>query len=57
VPPHDLGRGAVPVALAEVHVPTGSVWLADLVRLLIAEFEIAPRRLDRETVLRQAPPA
>lgn len=56
VPPLDLGRGADPVALADMHLPTGSVWLADLVRLLIAEFGIESRRPDWQTVLQQSPP-
>jgi hypothetical protein len=44
---------AAPPTLAGIHLPTGPVALADVVRLLIAEFAVVPRRADWETVLRQ----
>lgn len=47
----DVGPGFDPAALGEMHLPTGFVTLADLVRLLITEFGIAPRRADWETIL------
>lgn len=47
---------ADPVALAEMHLSTGYVSLADIARLLIAEFGIEPRRPDWQTVLQQSPP-
>jgi hypothetical protein len=49
--PLDTGRGAEPVALGGMHLPTGLVTLADIVRLLITEFGVEPRRDDWATVL------
>lgn len=49
--PLDAGPGAEPVALGGMHLPTGPVTLADVVRLLITEFGIAPRRADWDAVL------
>jgi hypothetical protein len=46
-----LGRGLDAVALAEMHIPTGRVRFADVVRLPIAAFGVAPRRGDWEAVL------
>lgn len=51
VRPIALGRGQEPVALAEMHIPTGPVRFAQVVRLLIAEFGVAPRRKDWDAVL------
>ena len=51
--PIDMGRNQDPLPLAEMHIPTGFVTLEDVVRLLIAEFGIRPRRPDWETVLRE----
>lgn len=53
--PLALGRGARTVALGEMHLPTGFITLADVVRLLIAELGIAPRRPDWEAILRDEP--
>ncbi len=53
VRPIAIGPGADPVALAEMHLPTGQVTLADIVRLLITEFAVQPRRDDWETVLQE----
>ena len=39
------------VALADMHLPTGFVDLNDVVRLLIAEFGVEPRRADWDAVL------
>ena len=49
--PLDLGPRQEPAALGEMHLPTGDVTLADVVRLLITEFGIAPRRADWEAIL------
>ena len=49
--PLDLGPRQEPAALGEMHLPTGFVTLADVVRLLITEFGIAPRRADWEAIL------
>ena len=38
-------------ALSRAHVPTGEVRLADVVRLLIEELGIRPRRTDWRTAL------
>ena len=43
----------VPVSLSDAHLPTGPVALADVVRLLIAELGVAPRRPDWDAVLRR----
>ena len=51
VGPIELGRGREGVALAEMQNPTGPVRFADAVRLLIAEFGVAPRRGDWASVL------
>lgn len=50
--PLDLGPGVEPAALGDMHLPTGVVTLADVVRLLIDEFDITPRRADWDAVLR-----
>lgn len=44
--PIPVGRGGEPVALGEVHLPTGFVAFADVVRLLIVAFGVQPRRTD-----------
>ena len=51
VRPIELGRGLDAVAFAEMHIPTGRVRFADVVRLPIAAFGVAPRRGDWEEVL------
>jgi len=51
--PLDLGPGDAPIPFGEMHLPTGPVTLADVVRLAITEFAVTPRRSDWETVLRQ----
>lgn len=55
VRPIDLGPGLDPVALADMHLPTGPVGFADIVRLLITEFGVAPRRDDWEAILSRDP--
>jgi hypothetical protein len=40
-----------PVALADMHVATGFVSLSDVVRMLIVEFGVEPRRAGWETIL------
>lgn len=42
VRPIDLGRGSAPLPLADLHLTTGPVTLADIVRMLIVEFEVEP---------------
>lgn len=49
--PFDAGRGEAPVSLGGRHLPTGPVTLADVVRMLIAEFEVRPRRADWAAVI------
>ncbi len=49
--PIPVGRGGEPVALADMHLPSGVVTFADVVRLLITEFEVVPRRADWAAVL------
>ncbi len=44
--------GSHSVAVGEMHIPTGRVSLTDVVRLLIAEFDVEPRRTDWESMLR-----
>ena len=44
LPELELGGGFRPVALGDMHLPTGWMPFAAIVRLLILEFEIAPRR-------------
>jgi hypothetical protein len=50
-----IGRVPLPggssVDLAGMHLPTGSIALADVVRLLIVEFRAVPRRDDWEAIL------
>jgi hypothetical protein len=55
--PLDIGAPDTPVALGEMHLPTGIVSLAHVVRLLIAEIGVEPRRDDWETVLRSSNPS
>jgi hypothetical protein len=42
------------VALANMHIPTGLVRITDIVRLLITEFGVQPRRTDWATILTSA---
>ena len=50
--PLDLGPREDPVRLGGMHLPTGGpVTLADVVRLLITEFGVIPRRADWEQIL------
>ncbi|MGI8477716.1 MAG: hypothetical protein ACR2OO_15295 [Thermomicrobiales bacterium] len=46
LPPFDLGPRFAPVALGAVHVATGQVAFGAVVRMLIEEFGVAPRRAD-----------
>jgi hypothetical protein len=39
------------IALGEMHIPTGFTTPADVVRLLLTEFEVEPRRLDWAAIL------
>ncbi len=50
--PIDMGRDQDPLPLAGMHIPTGFVTLEDVVRLLITEFGITPRRDDWDALLR-----
>lgn len=48
-----LSRRAID--LDKLHIPTGRVTLQDMIRMLITEFQVAPRRPDwRETLGRMA---
>lgn len=49
--PLELGGEDGPIAFGEIHLPTGFVTLADVVRLLIAELAVVPRRSDWPAVL------
>jgi hypothetical protein len=51
IAPLDLGRGLAPLPLADLHIPTGPVSLADIVRFLIAEVGVQPRKPDWQAVL------
>lgn len=52
LPPLDVGPRDDPIALGKIHLPTGGlVTLTDVVRLLITEFGVAPRRPDWAAVL------
>jgi hypothetical protein len=51
--PIDMGRNQDPLPLAGMHIPTGFVTLEDVVRLLITEFGITPRRDDWDDLLRE----
>ena len=42
VRPIDLGRGLSPLPLADLHLATGPMTLAHIVRMLIEEFEVDP---------------
>ncbi len=57
LPPLDCGPVAAPLTLTDIHLPTGYVSLADVARLLIAEFGVEPRRADWEALLRETPMA
>ncbi|MGI8642912.1 MAG: hypothetical protein ACR2LS_02210 [Thermomicrobiales bacterium] len=50
MPPVNVATGSQ-VALGEMHIPAGVVTLAQVVRLLITEFHVEPRRDDWEVVL------
>ncbi|MGH2561244.1 MAG: hypothetical protein ACRDJH_19415 [Thermomicrobiales bacterium] len=54
--PFELSSGRR-IALAEVHISTGFLTLADIVRLLITEFDVEPRRSDWAAVLEADWPA
>jgi hypothetical protein len=47
---HISGR-TEPAELGDVHFPTGPVTLADVVRLLIRDFQVRPRRADWSRIL------
>lgn len=51
--PIEMGRDQDLLPLAEMRLPTGFVTLEDVVRLLIAEFGIRPRRPDWDAILRE----
>ncbi len=46
-----IGRNVPPVALGEMHLPTSHLPFAAVVRLLIGEFQIAPKRGDWDAAL------
>jgi hypothetical protein len=51
VRPIELGRNQEPLPLADLHIATGLVPLAHIVRMLIEEFEVEPLREDWNMVL------
>jgi len=57
LPAIGVGPGVTPVALGDMHLPTGHVSFASVVRLLIEEFGIAPRRSDWQAILERGDPA
>lgn len=54
VRPIELAPNEALIPLAEMHLPTGLVTLADVVWLLIIEFGMEPRRADWANVLAQS---
>ena len=44
LPAIEVGPGLPPVALGDMHLPTGRITFAAVARLLIQEFGVAPRR-------------
>jgi hypothetical protein len=50
---HISGR-TDPAELGDAHFPTGPITLADVVRLLIADFQVRPRRADWSRILDSA---
>ncbi len=55
LPTLDLGPGSRSVALGDLHIPTGPITLTDIVRLLIVEFGVAPRRPAWAAILEEHP--
>jgi hypothetical protein len=55
IPEIPLGRTGTVVSLSQAHIPTGFVTLSDVVRLLIEELGVEPRRQDWRTVLETQP--
>lgn len=51
IAPLDLGRGLDPLPIADLHIPTGQVGLADVVRFLIADVGVQPRKPSWRSVL------
>jgi hypothetical protein len=49
--PIDTGRGQQPLALADLHIATGPVDFATIVRMLIEEFGIHPLTKDWRNIL------
>jgi hypothetical protein len=49
----DLATSSRAPELDDLHLPTGGISLSDVVRLLIVEFGVEPRRPDWESVLRR----
>ncbi len=57
VTPHlHIGYGAMAVRreLSDAHLPTGNISICDILRMLIRDFSITPRRSDWEFVLDEA---
>jgi hypothetical protein len=52
--PIELGRNQTPLPLADMHLATGVVPLAHVVRMLIEEFGVAPLRDDWDAALPRA---
>lgn len=57
VTPHlHIGHGAMAARreISDVHLPTGLVSISDILRMLIRDFSVTPRRSDWESVLDEA---
>jgi hypothetical protein len=50
---HISGR-TDPAELGDAHFPTGPITIADVVRFLIADFQVRPRRADWSRILDSA---
>lgn len=46
--PLDIGKGLPPIPLGELHIPTDRVALEAVIRLLLEEFEVPPRKPEHE---------
>jgi len=49
-----MGERAPPVALGHMHLPTEEITFPAIVRLLLSEFAVAPRREDWASVIAES---
>ncbi len=54
IKPISLGDDLEPLAVAKIHIPTGMISIEDLVRLLITELDVEPRRPDWNALLAES---